>query len=129
MGPWRGPALLAGAARSAHFSKPVAVLCAYWDTASDDYRSHAGKTLTRLKSSNDMLAALGGGIVMRANLEKSPLLCDHCRGELRLNSQRYWHMRFCSDNCMAGYQARLSADTHKKILQLDVGCETLKMAS
>jgi uncharacterized CHY-type Zn-finger protein len=76
-----------------------------------------------------MFAALAGGIVMRAKLEKSPLLCDHCRGELRLTIQRYWHMRFCSENCMAEYQARLSADTHKKILQLDVGRGTLKMAS
>jgi hypothetical protein len=76
-----------------------------------------------------MLAALAGGIVMRANLEKSPSLCDHCRGKFSLSIQRYWHMRFCSESCMAEYQARLSADTRKKILQLDVTRNTLKMAS
>jgi hypothetical protein len=76
-----------------------------------------------------MLAALAGGIVMRANLQKSLSLCDHCRGKFSLSIQRYWHMRFCSENCMAEYQARLSADTRKKILQLDVTCNTLKMAS
>ncbi len=75
-----------------------------------------------------MLAALAGGIVMRANLEKSTLHCDHCRGEFSVSIQRYWHMRFCSDSCMAEYQARLSADTRKKIVQLDVEANTLKMA-
>jgi hypothetical protein len=76
-----------------------------------------------------MLAALAGGIVMRANLEKTHLLCDHCRGEFGLNIQRYWHMRFCSPSCMAEYQARLSADTRKKILQRDIDRGPLKMAS
>jgi hypothetical protein len=38
-------------------------------------------------------------------------------------------MRFCSGSCMAEYQARLSADTRKKILQLDVTRNTLKMVS
>jgi len=69
------------------------------------------------------------GIVMRANLEKSPLLCDHCRGKFSLSIQRYWRMRFCSGSCMAEYQARLSADTRKKILQLDVNWHSLNMAS
>jgi hypothetical protein len=69
------------------------------------------------------------GIVMRANLKKSPLLCDHCRGEVSVSIQRYWHMRFCSESCMAQYQARLSADTHKKILDLDVNRNLLRMAS
>jgi hypothetical protein len=76
-----------------------------------------------------MLAALVGGIVMRANLEKSPSLCDHCRGKFNLSIQRYWHMRFCSESCMAEYQARLSADTRDRILQLDVTRHTLTMAS
>lgn len=76
-----------------------------------------------------MLAALAGGIVMRANFKKSPLLCDHCRGEINVISQRcYWHMRFCSEDCMAEYQARLSADTHNKIVQLDLD-HSLKAAS
>ncbi len=66
---------------------------------------------------------------MRAKSEKSPLLCDHCRGQVRLNIQRYWHMRFCSEKCMAEYQARLSAHTHKKILALDVDRNSLRMAS
>jgi hypothetical protein len=76
-----------------------------------------------------MLAALAGGIVMRANLKESPLPCDHCRAKFSLSIQRYWHMRFCSESCMAEYQARLSADTREKILQLDVTRNTLKMAS
>jgi hypothetical protein len=53
----------------------------------------------------------------------STLRCDHCRGELGLIVQRYWHMQFCSSACMAGYQQRLAPKTKVKICRLDVPSE------
>ena len=48
------------------------------------------------------------------------LRCDHCRGELGLNVDRYRHMQFCSSVCMTAYQQRLAPETKMKICRLDV---------
>jgi hypothetical protein len=47
------------------------------------------------------------------------LRCDHCREELGVDIQRYWHMQFCSSGCMAAYQQRLASETKIKICRLD----------
>jgi hypothetical protein len=48
------------------------------------------------------------------------LRCDHCREELALDVQRYWHMQFCSSACMTAYQQRLAPETKIKICRLDI---------
>jgi hypothetical protein len=48
------------------------------------------------------------------------LRCDHCREELALDVQRYWHMQFCSSACMAAYRQRLAPETKIKICRLDI---------
>jgi len=50
---------------------------------------------------------------------RTNLTCDHCRGELGFDAERYWHMRFCSSTCTREYQQRLSIETQLKILTLD----------
>jgi hypothetical protein len=54
------------------------------------------------------------------------LRCDHCRDKMGSPVHHYWRMHFCSANCMSAYQQRLSADTCKKILELDVDHSSLK---
>lgn len=39
------------------------------------------------------------------------LRCDHCRGELGPDIERYRHMQFCSSACMTAYQQRLAPET------------------
>jgi len=48
------------------------------------------------------------------------LRCDHCREELALDVQCYWHMQFCSSACMTAYQQRLAPETKIKICRLDI---------
>ena len=48
------------------------------------------------------------------------LRCDHCRGELGLDVDRYRKMQFCSSACMTAYQRRLAPETIIKICRLDV---------
>ena len=68
-------------------------------------------------------------IVGSKSFSSSPRRCDHCRAALSSRVHDYWRMHFCSENCVAAYQERLSADTRQKILQLDVNRNSLKMAS
>ena len=49
----------------------------------------------------------------------SSLRCDHCREELCLDVHRYWHMQFCSSDCVTAYQQRLAPETKVKINGLD----------
>jgi hypothetical protein len=63
------------------------------------------------------------------SFSSSPRRCDHCRATLETAVHDYWRMRFCSEDCMAAYQTRLSVATRKKILQLDVNRNSLKMVS
>jgi hypothetical protein len=63
------------------------------------------------------------------SLSSSPRCCDHCRATLGSRVHDYWRMHFCSKNCVAAYQARLSAATREKILQLDGNRNSLKIAS
>lgn len=46
------------------------------------------------------------------------LRCDHCRRSLGFTVRRYWHMRFCSHDCVQAYQRRLQNDTKEKIAKL-----------
>lgn len=57
------------------------------------------------------------------------LRCDHCRAKLGFRVQHYWRMRFCSANCAAAYQKRLSVGTQAKIVKLDVAHTSLKLVS
>ncbi len=54
--------------------------------------------------------------------------CDHCRITPTSGAHDYWGMRFCSEKCMTAYRARLSAETRRKILQLDVDPNSFKVA-
>ena len=46
--------------------------------------------------------------------------CDHCRKQIGLTVQRYWRMRFCSADCIRGYQDRLDEITLGKVLRLEI---------
>lgn len=63
------------------------------------------------------------------HLSSASFRCDHCRAKLRSRVHHYWRMRFCSANCAAAYQKRLSEGTQEKIVKLDVDRTSLKMAS
>ena len=56
----------------------------------------------------------------RRNAKLVSLRCDHCRANLGLIVERYWHMRFCCRACKEAYQHRLQGDTKIKIARLDV---------
>jgi hypothetical protein len=50
----------------------------------------------------------------------SPMRCDHCRKSFGLILHRYFRMRFCSADCLAAYQERLSDLTMVKIRCLEL---------
>jgi hypothetical protein len=50
----------------------------------------------------------------------SPMRCDHCRKSFGLILHRYFRMRFCSADCLAAYQDRLSDLTMVKIRCLEL---------
>jgi hypothetical protein len=85
--------------------------------------------LTSRKSKVEPAGALAGG-VMSVHLKllaqddslgpAAVLRCDHCRGELGLDVDRYRKMQFCSSACMTAYQRRLAPETIIKICRLDV---------
>ena len=54
--------------------------------------------------------------------------CDHCRAKLRVQHY-YWRIRFCSANCVAAYQKRLSKGTQAKIVKLDGDQIPLRLVS
>jgi len=69
-------------------------------------------------------------LITGSNLGSSTSLrCDHCRAKLGPRVHHYWRMRFCSANCVATYQKRLSAGTQAKIVKLDVDHTSLPSVS
>ena len=50
----------------------------------------------------------------------SPMRCDHCRKSFGMILHRYFRMRFCSADCLAAYQDRLSDLTMVKIRCLEL---------
>jgi hypothetical protein len=54
------------------------------------------------------------------NSQSSFQRCDHCRDSFRTSAILYWRMKFCSLDCVAAYQQRLSPETKVKIEQLPV---------
>jgi hypothetical protein len=57
---------------------------------------------------------------MTAPSHASPMRCDHCRKSFGLILHRYFRMRFCSADCLAAYQDRLSDLTMVKIRCLEL---------
>jgi len=57
---------------------------------------------------------------MTARSHASPMRCDHCRKSCGLILHRYFRMRFCSADCLAAYQDRLSDLTMVKIRCLEL---------
>jgi hypothetical protein len=54
------------------------------------------------------------------------LHCDYCREEFSIRVHRYWHMHFCSSECVTAYQRRLAPETKVKIAKLEApleGCQ------
>jgi len=62
------------------------------------------------------------------SVSSAALRCDHCRAKLRVQ-HCYWRMRFCSANCVAAYQKRLSKGTQAKIVKLDGDQIPLRLVS
>jgi hypothetical protein len=58
--------------------------------------------------------------IRRNGVTSASIRCDHCRAQLGSRVHRYWHMRFCSSACMSAYRERLSPDTQRKIVRLDI---------
>jgi hypothetical protein len=81
--------------------------------------------------------ALTGGLAMGAHTSFTlsarnslgparTLHCDHCREEFSILVHRYWHMHFCSSECVTAYQRRLAPETKVKIAALEApleGCQ------
>src|SRR6516225_9599719 len=63
---------------------------------------------------------MGAHAFISRNSPATTLGCDHCRGKLGLDVQRYWHMQFCSSARIAAYQQRLAPETKIKICRLDI---------
>ena len=99
--------------------------------------------LTDLELLIEHVRALAGGFVMSAHSYSEAFLlparsnssglasnvrCDHCREELGLTVYRYWHMHFCSSECLTEYQRRLAPETKVKISQLEASRESLAAA-
>lgn len=106
------------------------LMCARWDTARNDLKDSIAReidatqnidryalplerSVTRAHSSLTLPAGWHG-------FRTSTLHCDHCRGELSLSIQRYWHMQFCCSACVTAYLRRLAPETKLKICRLEI---------
>jgi hypothetical protein len=115
---------------------PPAWFCGFLATPTNIPRFNVATGLTKLGSEveHDWRSAVGlamGARRLSARSSLGPartLHCDHCREELGLTLQRYWHMHFCSSACMTEYQRRLAPETKVKISQLEASRESLAAA-
>jgi hypothetical protein len=93
--------------------------------------------LTNVGSEVEHERALAGGLAMgaygsgalsaRSSLGSGcNLRCDHCREEV--GNHPYWHMYFCSAECMTAYLQRLAPQTKVKISQLETSRQSLEAA-
>jgi len=106
------------------------LMCARWDTARNDLKDSIAReidatqnidryalplerSVTRAHSSLTLPAGWHG-------FRTSTLHCDHCRGELSVSIQRYWHMQFCCSACVTAYLRRLAPETKLKICRLEI---------
>src|SRR5215469_14135549 len=92
----------------------VDLMCAFWATLTNHFDLKARPWVDGPQAEGRAYLGARRGLVMGAHAfisRNSPatiLGCDHCRGELGLDVQRYWHMQFCSSACIAAYQQRLA---------------------